>query len=214
MYFCHDVDLMVWEPAIFLDAAFSHQALFSSAEGTLTGTALVMDEAVLGDVIPGMVAKVVLADDSLTHLVEIVSVADTTHAVVSTLRGRSAEPAIAPLVGGSVKVTVLTFRPQIAATGDALLALLGVASDRDAATDPVLDAPRGFRTASLFGTLAMIFRTLSTAEGVTAAMLAKRDLYQQLAHQARRTLSARIDRDDDGTAETPADAAVSQMIRT
>ena len=197
MYFCHDVDLMVWEPAIFLDAAFSHQALFSSAEGTLTGTALVMDEAVLGDVIPGMVAKVVLADDS-----------------VSTLRGRSAEPAIAPLVGGSVKVTVLTFRPQIAATGDALLALLGVASDRDAATDPVLDAPRGFRTASLFGTLAMIFRTLSTAEGVTAAMLAKRDLYQQLAHQARRTLSARIDRDDDGTAETPADAAVSQMIRT
>ena len=128
MYFCQDVDLMIWEPGIFLEPAFGHQALFADVAGTLTGTGLVMGSSVLGHALPGMVARIELADDSLTQLLEVVSVTDGTHAVVSALRGRAGESAVTPLVGGSVKVGIVTFRPQIAAVGDELLGILGVMS--------------------------------------------------------------------------------------
>ena len=88
MYFCNDVDLATWEPAVFAEAAFGHQALVKGAAGTLTGTALLMDDAVLGDVAAGMVASVATADGTATQLLEIVSVADATHAVASVLRGQ------------------------------------------------------------------------------------------------------------------------------
>ena len=214
MYFCHDVDLMIWEPSIFLDGAFGHQSLFSAASATLTGTALVTASSVLDHALPGMVAKLALADDSLTQLVEVVSVADGTHAVVSALRGRAGETAVAPLVGGSVKAGIVTFRPQIAAVGDELLTILGVMSDRDAQVDAATADLRGFRMAAIFGTLAAVFRTLSTEEGASAAMLGKRDFYDKLFVHARRAISGRADRNGGGVIGRRTRAAVGDLVRT
>ena len=59
MYFCSDVDLLGWEPGIFLEVGFGHQAVVREAAGTLTGTGLVMGAAVLASVLPGMVAEAV-----------------------------------------------------------------------------------------------------------------------------------------------------------
>jgi hypothetical protein len=198
MYFCKDVDLMGWEPGIFGEAAFAHQALVKNAAGTIAGTALTMGSAVLGSVAAGMVAAgmvaaVALSDDSLVQLLEVVSVGDASHAVVSALRGRSAEPAVVALVGGSVKVTVMSFVPQIAAVGDELLAAIGVASDRD--TEPEFETRdlRGFREACVVGVLAMVFRTLSTDAGATAAMLAKRDFYAGAYAAAKRGIAGRVE---------------------
>jgi hypothetical protein len=212
MYFCHDVDLMIWEPGIFVEVAFSHQALFADVAATLTGTALVPGSSVLGHALPGMVARIDLADDSLTQLLEVVSVADGTHAVVSALRGRAGEEAVTPLVGGSVKASMVTFRPQIAAVGDELLGILGVMSDRDAQVDAATADLRGFRMAAIFGTLAAVFRTLSTSETATAATLAKREFYERLALQAKRAISGRADRDGDGILERRSESAVGEMV--
>src|SRR6185369_2317751 len=105
--------------------------------------------------------------DSLTQLLEITAIADSTHATVSALRGRASESAVVPLTGGAVKVTVIIFRPQIAAVGDALLALVGVACDRDSGAAPVYSDLSGFKPAAIFGTLAAIYRTLVEAKHAT-----------------------------------------------
>ena len=68
------------------------------ASGTLTGTVLVLTSGSLA-VLPGMVARVTLADGSLTQLLEVVSVADSSHATLSRCAGRSSEPVVTPLTG-------------------------------------------------------------------------------------------------------------------
>ncbi len=201
MYFCQDVDLMAWEPGVFFETAFAHQTLAKEAAGTLTETSLVLTGGSLAAVSAGMVAQVTLADGSLTQLLEVVSVSDTTHATVSALRGRSTEPVVTPLTGGSVKVTVVTFQPQIAAVGDALLGLVGITSDRDSAPAPVSAGLSGFRAAAIFGTLAAIYRTLVDAKSATATTFSKRNYYEALAESSRQQLAATIDCDGDGVPE-------------
>jgi hypothetical protein len=202
MYFCDDVELMAWEPSVFTQTAFSHQTVVKGAVGTLTGTALLLTSGSLAAVLPGMVAQVTLADGSLTQLLEVVAVTDATHATVSMLRGRSSEAAIVPLVTGSVKVTVVTFQPQIAAVGDALLALVGIASDRDNLPAPASVGLCGFKAAAIFGTLAAIYRALVETQSATNVTFSKRTFYEGLAQASRLTLGATIDRDGDGIPET------------
>jgi len=213
MYFCDDVDLFPWEPGIFLETAFAHQAIVHKASGTLTGTALVMGSAVLGQVSPGMIAAVTLADDSLTQLLEVVSVPDSTHATVSALRGRAAEDAIPAFAGGSVKVTVVTFRPQIAAVGDALMALLGIASDRNTEPTPAYEKLGGFRMAATFATLAAVYRHLADGTAPNSTAYAKKSFYELLAHSSRRAIAATIDLDGDGIPETLRRADVPELTR-
>lgn len=201
MYFCQDVDLMAWEPGIFFEAAFAHQTLVKGAAGTLTGTALVLTSGSLAGVSAGMVVQVSLADDSLTQLLEVVSLADATHATVSALRGRSSDPVVTPLTGGSVKITVVTFQPQIAAVGDALFGLVGITSDRDSSPGPASTGLSGFRAAAIFGTLAAIYRTLVDAKSATNITFSKRTYYEGLAQSSRQQLAATIDCDGDGVPE-------------
>ena len=212
MYFCQDVDLLAWEPGAFLDAAFAHQAILKDAAGTLTGAALSFGSATLDAVNAGMVAQAALADDSLTQLLEVVSITDAANAVVSALRGRSTEPPIAALVGGSVKVTVVSFRPQIAAVGDELLALVGVPADRDDA-DPSCADLTGFRLATIYGTLAAIYRTLAQASSATNITYSKLGFYEGLYRGARRAIAATVDRDGDGVPETRVHAGVATLRR-
>jgi hypothetical protein len=214
MYFCQDVDLMAWEPGVFLEAAFAHQALVKEAAGTLTGTALALTSGSLAALVPGMVAQATLADGSLTQLLEVVSVSDATHATVSALRGRSSEALVAPLTGGSVKVTVVTFQPQIAAVGDGLFGLLGIVSDRDSSPAPASCDLRGFRAAAIFGTLAAIYRTLVDAKSATNITFSKRAYYEGLAESARRQLAATIDCDGDGVPEERVLSGVQALRRT
>ena len=209
MYFADDIDLLPWEPSVFLETAFAHQALLKDSPGTLTGTGLVMNSAVLADILPAMVGAVTLADGSLTQLLEFTAIADTTHATVSALRGRAAESALPPLMGSAVKVTIITFRPQIAAIGDQLLALVGVASDRTTTPAPASTDLTGFRTATIFGTLAALFRTLAEAAPPTNVTLAKKAFYDSLAQSSRRVISATVDQDHDGTPETKVRARCS-----
>jgi hypothetical protein len=190
MYFCDDVDLMVWEPGIFGASSFGHQALVKNAAGTLAGTALSMEAGVLGAVVPGMVMMV--EGSGLAQLLEVTAVADASHVTVSSLRGRADEGAVPGLVSGAVTVTVVSFRPQIAAIGDELLALIGVASGRGEAGETVEEA-RGFRMACVFGVLAAVFRVLAAAEGAGAVEGAKRDYYERTYADVRRGVRGVVD---------------------
>jgi len=120
---------------------------------------------------------------------------------------------VALLVGGSVKVTVVSFRPQIGAVGDGLLAQLGVGSDRHTEADKVVGGLLGFRTACVFGVLAAVFRTLLSVEGESAANKAKLLFYGKLFEGARRGISGMVDEDGDGVAERREEAGVSRLVR-
>lgn len=213
MYFCEDLDLLPWEPSLFLESAFAHQHLLQKAAATLAGTALVTADPLLAHVQPGMVAIVTVADDSLTQLLEVVAVADSTHATVSALRGRAAEAPLPPLAGGNVQVSVLTFRPQIAAVGDELLALLGISSDRSGEPAPATASLAGFRIATVFGTLAVLFRTLAGATNPSSLTLSKRNFYDGLAKAARRAIAGTLDLNGDGVPETPRHTALPTLER-
>ena len=189
MYFCDDVDLMVWEPGIFGAGAFVHQALVKNAAATLSGTALTTETDLLGALAPGMVVRA--EGGSASQLLEVTAVADGRHATASALRGRVDEPPLPGLVSGSVTVTVASFRPQIAAVGDELLALVGVTSDRGEAGATV-ERPRGFRMACVLGALAAIFRVLAAAEGATAGDAAKRGFYEKAYADVRRGVSGKV----------------------
>jgi hypothetical protein len=215
-FFCTDADLLAWEPAIFLESAFAHQALLKDAPATLAGTTLTLSAAVLATagILPGMVAQVTTGDGALTQLAEIAGVESPTVASVSALRGRSADPAIPPLTQGAVKVTVVSFRPQIAASGDALLALVGVQSSRDADATPASADLSGFGPACGFAALAALFRTLTESKHATNLVFSKHDFYDGLARAARQTLSATIDQDGDGIPETRVYSGSAAPVRT
>ena len=167
----------------------------------------------LAAVLPGMVAQATLADGSLTQLLEVVSVADATNATVSALRGRSVERVVTQLTGGSVKVTVVTFQPQIAAVGDALRA--GGAHERSRlfAGAPAYADLRGFRAAAIFGTLAAIYRTLVETQSATNITFSKRTYYEGLAQTSRQQLAATIDCDGDGVPEEQVLSGVHTLKR-
>jgi hypothetical protein len=213
MDFCHDAELLAWEPGVFLESAFAHQALVKEVAGTVTGTALVMAATSLGNVVSGMVAQVTLADGSLTQLAEIASATDSTHAVISALRGRSSESAIPPLTQGPVKVTVISFRPQISAVGDSLLSLVGVASDRDSEASPTYSDASGFKPAAIFGTLAAIYRTLVETHSASSVTFSKKAFYEGLFNAARQTIAATVDQDGDGIPETRVQSAAHTLER-
>lgn len=213
MYFCDDAELLAWEPSVFSEEVFSHQSVIREVAGTLTGTQLEMDEEVLGAVLPGMVMRVALADGTLSQLTEVVSVEDSTHATISALRGRSTEAAVSPLVSGAVKVTVVTFRPQIGAVGDSLLELIGVSSDRGHEASPKFGETAGFRPATVFGTLAAVYRALAAAENVNNIVLSKRAFYEGLAQASRQTIAALVDANGDGVPEKWVWGAVKELQR-
>ncbi len=134
---------------------------------------------------------VVLAEGGgASQLLEVTAVGDAGMRR-SALRGRADEPPLPGLVSGSVTVTVVSFRPQIAAVGDELLALVGVTSDRGEAGATV-ERPRGFRMACVLGALAAIFRVLAAAEGATAGDAAKRDFYEKAYADVRRGVSGKV----------------------
>jgi hypothetical protein len=159
------------------------------------------------------VAQVTTADGSLSQLLEVVAVADATHATLSSLRGRNSESTLPPLTGGSVKVSVLSFHPQIAAVGDQLLALVGIASDRSSEPAPASANLAGFRLATVFGVLAAIYRTLADTSAATNLTFAKKTFYEQLAHAARRAISASVDTDGDGVPDARVRADAPALVR-
>ena len=213
-FFCSDADLLAWEPSVFLETVFVHQSLLREATVTLAGTALTVSGAslVAAGVLPGMVAQLTTADGSFTQLAEIVSLESPTAATVSALRARHSEPAIPPLTQGTLKLTIISFRPQIVATGAALLAHVGITSEGDT-TSPAYADLAGFAPTCAFATLAALFRTLTENKHATNLTFTKHDFYAGLAQAARQTLAATIDQDGDGVPETRITAGSRAPVR-
>jgi hypothetical protein len=204
--FCADQDLLGWESGIFGDAGVAHLALVKDADATLSGGTLLTAAAVLGGAEPGMVA--VLRQGSGETLVTTYAVITTNlaanQASVSVLRSAGEDPAV-PAMSGAVKVTIVSFHPVIAAVGDELLALLGIEPRMLTEASTVM----GLKTATIFGTLAALFRAI----GPSAAADKKLALYTRMFQLARRAVGGWVDADGDGVAERRVCAGIAVMER-
>lgn len=216
MGYCEDADLMVLEPGIFVEPALASMRLLQGVSGTVSGTTLTISGAsfAAAGVTGGMVAALTTADNVTTVTVEIVTVTDAGTATISVVRARDADAAVAPVVAGAVKVTVVSFRAQIAVVGDELRALVGVATDRANGTaTPALKELTDFRMAAAFGTLALVYRMLSAVTNPTATVLSKYTVYAQAYGALRRSLKAKVDLDHDGVPETVVRSGVRRLER-
>jgi hypothetical protein len=205
--FCEDRDLAVWEPTAFTEPAVAPLALVRGAAATVAGTAVTTAGAALGAVAPGMVAVIRKgAGDAAVEAVTVVTAVAAADAMsVSVLRAPGEPPAGPPGVDGDATVTVVSFRALIAAVGDEVLALLGVAPGALGGASQVL----GLKAAVVFGALAAVYR----AAGPSARADAKLALYTRYYQIARRAIAGAVDADGDGVAETPVGAAVTTWER-
>lgn len=206
--FCNDTDLLLLEPAVFTLAETPSFRRLADVSATLAGTALTLDAGSLTEagVSPGMVATLRAADQALLGHAEVVSVEEARRATVSVPRARQDESPVAPTAQGALRVTVTSFLAQIAAVSAELMRLLGTV-ERDQAAP----AGAGLRTAAVFGTLAAIYRMAGgTADG---SLTAKASCYQQAYAALRQAVTARVDLDGDGVAETQRLAGVRGIWR-
>jgi hypothetical protein len=207
--FCTDTDLLVIDADIFeiADLADFRRTLDYSA--TLTGTTLTLASGswTAAGALPGMVVTLMDTTGTFLRHAELVVVTDSSHATISVPRALASDAAVPPAANGVAKARLISFLPQIAAISAQLMGLLGVDTARDQAL-PAVDHGASLRSAAVMGTLATLYRAAGPALAGKAA------LYAQAYAALRRAVSARVDLDGDGVAETRRNAGIRKLVRS
>ncbi len=215
MQLCTNSDIAILEPAVFTESGFNHLKVLRALSGSVNGTAVSMPPGTLGAVTPGMIALL----GTPAQVVEILSVPSSSQFTISVLRADRTAAAVAPGISGSVEVNVLSFSPVIQYASDELLESLGAA---DKATDHYILV----RQAVVARTLSLLYMslvqgadsgsesTINTAnKNRTDLWRAKSESYHNQWETLKNQLSLHIDRNGDGTPETPVRGNVAELWR-
>jgi hypothetical protein len=211
MTFATDVDLLQYEPNLFVEAAFASQTLLTAA-ADLDGTTLALSEGSLDDsrIEAGMVVAV---SGGVNGSFPVVSITDATHCEISVMQsGLGYEPVRSAPVASAAGLTVSfrTFWPQRKVVSDLLSRLFDV---EPAGTAVILNADV-LRRPCVLGTLQMIYAALSAASGDDAAHFITRvELYERLYKRSLRNLVVEVDTDDDGFADCRRFAGAVRLVR-
>ncbi|MCE9590164.1 MAG: hypothetical protein K8S99_06535 [Planctomycetes bacterium] len=199
MIFTTDRDLLAHEPSLARDVPLPGQQLARADDVAITGATLVSasSDFVAAGVEAGHVA---LVNDTP---IEITGRTNATTLTVSRIRAAADDPVIPPGDGTGLVMIVRTYRPQIQAVHDLLMARLGI--------DP--DDPGSIHTEESILSVGLMRRmeTLATLERVFAAGAAisgeNRELWHKAAYFRRRFDDAcrearvALDTDGDGVAD-------------
>lgn len=120
---CTDRDLLVFEPHLFRDIAWSGQQLVRGS-GVITESTLIFTDADLGPAAAGLAAGHV-AVHAGTSLEVLGRVSDLEY-TVSRVRSDPADPVLQPANAPDAPVLVATFAPQIRAAHDRVMRLVGI----------------------------------------------------------------------------------------
>lgn len=214
--FSADRDLLILEPRLFFDVAWTAQTLVNSAAGgainaagdvlTLTG----FDLEALG-VGPGAVAIVGSTP------IEVVERLSPNTIRVSLLRASRDAPVIPTAPGSNLKVFIHTFAPQIAIVHGQLMRLLGIepgaasAPGRPAESD--ITNPDSLRHAESLGAMHLIMSAAAALVGHDSPLWTKATMYAQRFRAERARVVAEIDLDADGQPDTIRRPNVLQFTR-
>lgn len=211
MSFAVDRDLLVFEPALFRDAAFAAQTRVQTADAAIAGTALTSAAAdfVASDVNAGAVALVAGVP------LEVVARLSATQLTVSRLRESTAAAPVAPAPVSGATLSIITFAPQIRVMHDMLLRTVGVDPDDPAASPSQADItnPGAFIRAEALGALHLIFAAAAPIAGDDSPLWVKAELYRNRFAAERRRLIAGVDLDGDGQPDAVRRPSVIQLTR-
>lgn len=216
--FTSDRDLLILEPRLFFDVAWTAQRLVDLSTAAIntagdTLTAAAGNFAAL-NILPGMVAIVAGTPLEITQRI------DATTLRVSRLRASDTDPAIPAAPGTNLKLTVHTFRPQMQIVHDQLLRMLGIEPSPPvtnpptaALTESAIVNSRAIALAEALGTLHLVYTAAAAVVGTDSPMWAKALMYRDRFAAERRRLVAEIDLNADGLPDATRRASVFQFVR-
>ena len=215
--FTNDRDLLVLEPRLFFDVAWTAQRLIDSAAGgsiNANGDTLTITSGNLINLDIGAGYVAIVAGTPL----EVTERIDATSLKVSRLRASTADAGIPVATGSALKVTIHTFRPQIKVIHDQLLRMLGIEPDftdppSGTPTEASITNPRALAHAEALGALHLIFASASAAVGSDSPLWVKANMYRDRFAAERKRLTADIDLNNDGIADATRRANIFQFIR-
>ena len=201
--FSKDVDLLKWEPVLFVELAPASQTLCQGEDGMLSGTTFASNSASFDDA--GVTAgQVIYLNDgeSLDGCYEIVSVDSATQLTVSVLRLSTEDDPVAPPSGSEISYRVSTFDPQAEEVAYGLLQYFGIETGEgeESSAGEILNL-RALRQASVFGVLSAVFAAAACGKNDASGYWAKSQRYLELFHTARSKARIELDTDSDNKPE-------------
>lgn len=203
--FSSDVDLAKFEPGVFGSWYLSSQVLCRGASGIVSGTQFTASGADFSSaqIAAGGILWLESADGSISGAFEIVSVDDMDLLTVSILRSNSDQDVIPIDIATGLTWRIVTYGPQAYEILWQISQRLGLQPGCSAADYSVTDIINSdsLRTASVFGTLMMVFEALYKGTDGQEVLQEKIARYQELYHTALERIDVKIDTDDDGDSE-------------
>lgn len=214
--FSNDVDILKYEPILFVELHLPSQILTEGTGGMLSGTTFTASGAdfVSARVSVGGVIYVKSADSVLEGTFEIVSVDSATQLTISVVRVDSEDEPIAPVAAADISYRVSTFRQQAAEAAFRLTEHFGIgpgnpASDIDA--EDILDT-NVLKRASFFAVISSVYAMLASCEK-DESFWRKSMHYQKLFEKARERCRLSIDLGSDGVADVTKVGACMRLLR-
>jgi len=213
--FATDRDLLVLEPRLFFDIAWTTQTLVSASGAELgpDGVTLTLAGAsfdTLG-IDTGHVALVQQAP------LEVLSRTSATELSVSKLRPTTGSAPVPATPGSGLSLSIATFAPQIGLIHDQLLRMIGVEPGAPPAPGVAGEAditnPGDFRLAEALGALHLIYASAALLIGDRSTEWAKARMYRERFDAERRRLVAEIDLDADGVPDATRRPSAVQFRR-
>lgn len=215
--FSQDVDLAVYEPALFRGSSFNGQVLCQGVTAQLSGTTLTAsgENFPARQVNPGHMIYLSDGVGSIDGAFEIISVDSPTQLTVSVLRAdRTGEP-IPVGSGSSLFYRVGTYDVYAERVMMSLTSLLGIRpgrADSSVGIEDMLDTGV-LREVSTCLCLARIFSSLYQSEDTDGVWLRKKEHYEKLAEKAKTQTIVRFDLDGDGIYERSLCGGYASLIR-
>ncbi len=212
MAFAAERDLVVLEPGVFRDAAWTAQRVMTGA-GDVSGTTLTLTSGGPDFEAAGVGAgMVVLIDSAPAEVVERVGATELT---VSRVRGDAADTP-RPLVGASgVSVEVFTFEAALEGVHRRVLRMLGIEPDGTGGglTASAITNPEALARLEALGALHAIYSAASAAGPVGAEMGERSEAYRARFSEERQRAAARVDLDGDGVPDATRRLNAIQFVR-
>ncbi len=208
--FAKDRDLVVLEPGLMRDVAWSGQRVLY-VNGSMAGTTLTLGSGSFLDA--GVDAGHVVVFNNVAH--EVVSVESASVATVSLMRASTASSPVAGAQSGPTGVVeVWSFVPQIGLVHRQVLAMLGIDPDGGGDLDEgAVTNPRALAKLEALGALHLIYAAAGAPGRGGAKFEQRAEMYRQRFSSERERVVAMIDLDGDGIADTARRANVFVLTR-
>lgn len=199
--FSSDIDILKWEPILFLDLFYSSQMLCKGTDGVMSWTTFTSGDAdfISSSIAAGHVIHVSDGTGEIDGCYEIVSVDSSTQLTVSVLRASSDAAAVAPPAGSSLNYRISTFDAQADEAAYSLLQYFGVSED-EADLGSILNE-RCLRQSSVFAILSAVLAGCASGQKEESGFWEKSHWYQKLFEQSRTKIRIELDDDNDSIAD-------------